>query len=75
MVKIDEFLVKEKLEDKVRLTLQVHDELVYEVDKDIVGKIDKKIENIMETLIPKEQTKGIIMKANASSGNNWKDME
>jgi DNA polymerase-1 len=74
MVKIDEYLVKEKLEEKVRLTLQVHDELVYEVDKDIAEKIDKKIENIMETLIPKEQTKGIIMKANASLGKNWKVM-
>ena len=75
MVKIDEYIVKEKLEEKARLTLQVHDELVYEVEEGIAEKISKKIENIMETLIPKEKIKGIILEANASMGNNWKEME
>ena len=74
MVKIDEFIVKEKIEEKVRLTLQVHDELVYEVGETIVDKISKKIEDIMETLIPKEKIKGIVLEANASVGENWKEM-
>lgn len=75
MVKIDEYLVKEKLDHKVRLILQVHDELVYEADEEVVSKIDKKIENIMETLISKEKSKGVVMKANASVGDNWKEMK
>ena len=75
MVKIDEFIIKEKLEEKVRLTLQVHDELVYEVDEKIANEIAPKIENIMETIIPKEKIKGIILEANSSTGKNWKEME
>lgn len=75
MVKIDEFIKKESLQEKVKLTLQVHDELVYEVAEDMADKVDKKIENIMETIIPKEKIKGIVLEANASVGNNWKEME
>ncbi len=74
MVKIDEFLAKEKLNEKVRLTLQVHDELVYEVEEKIANDIAPKIRNIMETLVPKNMTKGIIMKTDISMGENWKSM-
>ena len=74
MVKIDEFLVKEKLTEKVKLILQVHDELVYEVDEKIVDEVAPKIRKIMETLIPTEETKGIIMKADVSEGEDWKEM-
>jgi DNA polymerase-1 len=75
MVKIDEFLVKEKLENKVRLILQVHDELVYEADEKVIADVEKKIKNIMESLIPTKETKGVVMKADASVGENWKEMK
>jgi len=75
MVKIDEFLVKEKLEDKVKMTLQVHDELVFEVDEKIVVYVTEKIKNIMETLVPLEKTGGVILKVEASVGENWKEMK
>ncbi len=74
MVKIDEFLEKEKLSEKVKLILQVHDELVYEVEENVIEKIAPKIRNIMETLVRPEKTKGIIMKADISVGEDWKDM-
>lgn len=75
MVKIDEFLVKEKLSEKVRLMLQVHDELVYEANERIVDEIAPKIEKIMESLISTKETKGVVMKANASIGENWREMK
>ncbi|MFA5651756.1 MAG: DNA polymerase [Candidatus Paceibacterota bacterium] len=75
MVKIDEFIVKEKLEDKVRLILNVHDELVYEVAEDTVEKIEDKLESIMENIIPKEKIKGIVLESKYSVGKNWKEME
>jgi len=55
--------------------LQVHDELVYEADKSVAEKIVKKIKSIMETVIPKEKIKGIVLKADASMGENWKEMK
>lgn len=75
MIKIDEFLKKENLSEKVRLILQVHDELVYEADEDVAEKIAPKIEKLMENVIPKEESKGVIMKASSSIGDNWKEME
>jgi len=75
MVKIDEFLVKEKLDDKVKMTLQVHDELVFEVDEKIVDSVVEKIKKIMETLVPLEKTGGVVLKVEASVGENWKEMK
>ena len=75
MVKIDEYLTKENLNEKVKLTLQVHDELVYEVDEKITKIVSPKIKEIMENVIAPEKIKGIIMKADVSEGENWKEME
>ena len=75
MVKIDEFIVKEKLEDKVKLTLQVHDELVYEIIDESVEKVKNIIKEIMESIINPEKIFGIICKADVRVGNNWKEME
>ena len=75
MVKIDEYLVKEKLDDKVKMTLQVHDELVFEVDEKIINDVTEKIKKIMETLVPLEKTGGVVLKVEASVGDNWKEME
>ncbi len=75
MVKIDEYLMKEKLDTKVRLMLQVHDELVFEADEKVIDAVAPHIKKIMETLVPSEKTKGIVMKADVSIGENWKEME
>ena len=53
-------LVKEKLENKVKMTLQVHDELVLEEDEKIVDDVTEKIKKIMETLVPLEKTGGVV---------------
>ncbi len=74
MSKVDEFLVKEKLDGKVKLILQVHDELVYETEEDLVNIVAPKIKNIMESLVPPAKTKGIIMKTDVSVGDDWKEM-
>ena len=75
MIKIDEYLKEEKLLDKVRLILQIHDELVYEADETIVKKIATKIEKIMEDVIPLKESKGVVMKASSTVGENWKEMK
>ncbi len=75
MSKVDEFLVKEKLNEKVKLILQVHDELVYETEENLVNVVAPKIKNIMESLVPPAKTKGIIMKTDVSVGDDWKEMK
>ncbi len=75
MIRIDEYLKKENLSEKIKLILQVHDELVYEADESIAEKIAPKLEKLMESVISKEDSKGVIMKASSSMGENWKEMK
>jgi DNA polymerase-1 len=75
MIKIDEYLKEEKLLDKIKLILQIHDELVYEAEESLVSKIAPKIEKIMENVISLKDSKGVVMKASSTAGDNWKEMK
>ncbi|MDP3710427.1 MAG: DNA polymerase I [bacterium] len=48
MVKVDKWIQENKLEDKVKMLLQVHDELVFEIEKSFVKKAALIIKNLME---------------------------
>ncbi len=74
MVQIHEYLKKEKLDKDVRLTMQVHDELVYEVKSTLAEKIVPKIREIMESVIDPKDTSGVVCVAEASIGDNWNSM-
>jgi len=75
MIRLDEFIKAESLENKARLILQVHDELVYEIEKGIAKNIMPKIKKIMESVVSPEKSRGIVCIAEAKVGNNWQDME
>ncbi|MFA6464067.1 MAG: DNA polymerase [Candidatus Paceibacterota bacterium] len=70
MIKVNEFLKKKDLLDKAELLLQIHDELVYEVDKkeakDLIVEIKKVMENVMD---PKD-TKGVPILVSSSQADN-----
>ncbi len=71
MIKIDEYLVKEKLENDAKLLLQVHDELVIEIRENVIDKIAPKIKEIMESIINPEDIFGISLKADYGVGDSW----
>ncbi len=75
MKRIDDYITREKLADKVFLILQVHDELVYEIKSEIAEKVSKEIKEIMETIIDPKDTRGIKLKANYAIGNNWGELK
>lgn len=75
MGKIDDYLVKQNLTKDAFLLLQVHDELIFEIREDLVGEISPKIEKIMETIIPLEESKGIKFEVNVSVGNSWGELK
>jgi len=75
MVRIDEKLKEKKLQDDVHLVLQVHDELVYEVKKTRVKESAEFIKEIMQSVIPLEDIKGVPIIAEAYHGKNWGEME
>jgi DNA polymerase-1 len=75
MIRVDEFIKKEKLEMDVFALLQVHDELIYEIREDVAERIAPKIEKIMESVIDPKDTKGIVLKAVGSTGKNWGELK
>ena len=74
MVNIYKWIEKEKLEEDVRMLLQVHDELVFEIKESKVKSVVPKIKEIMEGVdIPEDRDK-IVAVANAEVGENWLEM-
>ena len=53
MIDIDEYIFKNNLEKEIKILLQIHDELILEIDKDIVDKEKDIIKNIMENVLVK----------------------
>ncbi len=75
MIKVNDYLKKENLLEKVNLLLQVHDELVFEMEEGLVSKIAPRIKEIMETVVSPEQTKGVVCKVEYKVGDNWGEMK
>ncbi len=75
MNKIDQFLKESGLKEKVYLLLQIHDELIYEVKDEYVEEINKKVIEIMESVLAEEQTLGVPIIANCAIGKNWGELK
>jgi DNA polymerase-1 len=75
MVKIDEYLEESKMGEHAKLILQVHDELIYEMEEGVVEKISKEIRIIMESVLPLSKTLGIKFDANSSVAPNWAELK
>lgn len=69
------YIEEHKLEDKVRLLLQVHDELVFEIHESVLDIVIPKIQEMMQSVLTLEQTKGIPILTSANVGDTWGTME
>lgn len=74
MVRIHEYLVKEKLTEFVHMMLQVHDELVFEIKEKEVHKITPKLIEIMEGVLSATETAGVPIRVDVKAGQNWSEM-
>lgn len=54
-------------DDNCRLLLQIHDELIFEIQDDMVEKLSSKIINIMENIVDL----GVKLECNVKTGKNW----
>lgn len=75
MAKAAAYLEEEGLLDDVHLLLQVHDELVFEVEASRVVSVARAMKDIMESVLSVEETKGVPILVGVSVGNNWGDMK
>ena len=65
-----EYLKKEKLLDKVKLSLQIHDELVFEIDKDIAEEVADKLVDVLESVLKKRKLSDLPLIVSRSIGSN-----
>jgi len=71
MLRVDEYLQKDK---KGYLLLQVHDELVFEVEEKAVKEVAEKLKELMEGVIPEKELNGIPIIVDGKAGPNWGEM-
>ncbi len=67
MIKISDFIIDNNLSNNISMLLQVHDELVFEVDEGIIDKEENDLKKIMESAFSLEN---VSLKADSKFGKN-----
>lgn len=75
MVVADEMIEQRGWRDRAQLLMQVHDELVYEVDENDVQEIGEAIRSVMESVVDPALLSGVPIIAEMSVGTNWGNVE
>jgi DNA polymerase-1 len=69
MVSIDKEIKRLGWEGRARMILQIHDELVFEVEEDAVEAVSAAVVSAMESALPSDITRGVPLSVNASVGD------
>lgn len=75
MAQVEEWIKEKSLQDKIHLILQIHDELIYEVNDSVVPTALIEIKKIMENILTIDQTVGVPIITNSAVGQNWANLE
>lgn len=75
MDKVYKYLELENKLDSVRMLLQVHDELVFEIKTDLVDKVVPNLVRLMEEVLVEKEHQGVPIKVDVAVGPNWADLE
>lgn len=69
------WIKNEKQSDKVRMLVQVHDELIFEIKKKDLKPVITKLVDVMEDALKEKETHGVPLVAETKVGQNWYDMK
>lgn len=72
MIEVHKYAKQQK--DDVRVLLQVHDELVFEIKETELKKHIPKIVTLMEGVMAGQETHGVPIKVDVSVGDNWLEL-
>lgn len=75
MVRADALIEEKGWRERVGLLLQVHDELVYEVDDGLVEEVAVAIKDVMESTLPRGALGGVPIVAEVATGENWGELK
>lgn len=70
MIDAHEYIVKNTLEEKVKLLLQIHDELVFEIEKGLEEKVADELVIVLENVLKKRKLADIPLVVSRSLGVN-----
>ena len=74
MVEADALIEKNGWREKAKLVMQVHDELVYELDEKIAEEAAREIRRVMQSAAPSEKLSGVPIIVETSIGPNWGEL-
>ncbi len=72
---IASWIKKEKIDKEVRMLLQVHDELIFEIKKDKSKKFVPQIVELMEATLEGKENHSVPLVAEVKVGENWFEMK
>lgn len=71
MIKVEKLLITEKVKKQVHFLLQIHDELMFEIDEKLADKISPLIDEAMKTVFPLS----VPLATNWAIGKNWSELK
>ncbi len=74
MVDFHKEFASERANDTVRLALQIHDELIFEIKEEAVNDAVPRIKKIMESVLAPERTSGVPILVDTAVGKRWSEM-
>ncbi len=74
MIDADNYITNNHLEDKVKLLLQIHDELVFELDDDVKDNVVKDISAILEKVLSSRNLSTLPLVVSSAVGPNLKSV-
>ncbi len=75
MVVADEMIEQKGWRERAKLLMQVHDELVYEIDDNDVEEIGEALRSVMESVVDPALLSGVPIIADMSIGTTWGNVE
>lgn len=72
---IDSWIQEEKITNEVRMLLQVHDELIFEIKQDQLKSAIPKLVEIMEGVFTGKETHGVPVEVEVKVGKDWLTMD
>jgi DNA polymerase-1 len=74
MIELDKAISNQGLSDSIAMTMQIHDELVFEVKKDFIDQAEKLITETMEGVLelsPRPIENKVPITISVAHGSNW----
>ena len=75
LIKIAMIDIHKQIKDnpRIKMILQVHDELVFEVHKEFLLEAEKLVKKAMEEALPEKYSRIVTLKVDIGHGHSWFD--